>query len=131
MATLVNRVEIGVAPNLVIVDLMQALGGLSVEIEPLRAPRERYLADGARILLTGPGASQRRVTVSGSGRWTPDLSALTLPGTHNLKVYWPNGTTTTLSVLTAGVARQAMDMASGTTAWSLVGTGVKTAGTAV
>jgi hypothetical protein len=131
VTTLTARVEIGTGEDAVVLGLMEVSGGdCAVEVVPLRAPFRRQMADGSVALIYGPGADQRVVTVSGTGRRAPDLSGLDLDPVE-LRVYWPDGTFTVLSVRTAGIEQRRTALSVGTTGWTLVGVGTVTSGVEV
>lgn len=124
---LVYRVVFGSGGSAVEVDRVSGGLGLSVAVEPARSPKERWDGAGARMLISGPGAAQVQVTVTGSGRTVPSLAGLSLTALPAV-IYWSNGTSTSVTLTTAGIASRSSDLHRHESGWTLVGTGLVTAG---
>jgi hypothetical protein len=129
---LTSRVELTDGTAAVVIDLPQALGGLSAVIDRARAPAVDWDGNGDRVLIYGPGADRRVLTVRGSTapyNLPPNLGTLTLPGTLTGKVYWPDGTTTTsIAGLCTGLDAVGPDLMGGATSWALTIVGPVSAG---
>jgi len=124
---LINKVTWGTGGTLVAVDQVSGALGLSAAVVPARAPVEVYDGAGDLHLIYGPGADRVRVTITGSGRGVPSLTGQTL-GALVTVIYWPNGTTTTLTLVSAGTIERTTDLAGAVTGWKWEGVGLVTAG---
>lgn len=125
---LVSRVVWGTGETAVAVDQVSGGLGLSAAVEPARAPAQVWDGAGDLHLVTGPGADRVRVTISGAGRTVPSLAGQSLAALVTV-IFWPNGTTTTLSLTTQGIQARGTDMHEHVTTWEIEGVGVVTAGT--
>lgn len=123
----VHGVTFGSGGGAVEVDRVSGGLGLSASVEPARAPAEVYDGAGDLHLVYGPGANRVRVQIRGSGRTVPSLTGQTLSALTTV-VAWPNGTTTTFSLVTRGVQVRETDLDGAVTSWTLEGVGTVTAG---
>lgn len=124
---LVSRVVFGAGETAVEVDRLSGGLGLSAKVDPARMPVEVYDGFGDLQLISGPGADRVRVSIAGAGRAVPSLAGLSL-GSLATVIYWPNGTTTSLTLTTAGIATRGTDLSGAVTDWRLEGVGLVTRG---
>lgn len=129
---LASRIWIGAEPATVELSQVHALAGLSVRIEPARAPVLRWSVAGDPAYFFPPGSTRRAVTIAGAGRQVPNLGGLTLSAAVPVTIEWPHGTSTVLSMwLPEGVKSRDSDQRTALVSWTLSGIGTVTSGEAV
>lgn len=125
------KVTISDGTTTVTVDYAHCINGFSATLARARAPREVWTAAGTRVLVSGPGAAARVLSIkatTAASRAAPGIDALNFAATLTATLYHPSGGTTVLSGTSPGLEDYQTDQLAGTVAWSMSIVGTVTSG---